>query len=131
MYISILCRYVHETGGDRGAAQEMTRQRRQGQSCYRSIHHEGMTRKPEEYNSGTKADDQGRGMTRLIVAPRANDCKQDMTRAIRHGAGKEVGEGEAYLRAWPGRRRRIQWRRQGRRSRIGHETINSGAKANI
>ena len=54
-----------------------------------------MTRKPEEYNGGAKADDQGRGMTRLIAAPRAGDRKQDMTRAIRHGTGKEAGEGEA------------------------------------
>ena len=27
------------------------------------LHHEGMTRMPEEYNGGAKADDQGRGMT--------------------------------------------------------------------
>ena len=54
-----------------------------------------MARTPEEYNGGAKADNQGRGITQLIVAPRAGDQKQDMTQAIWHGAGKEAGEGEA------------------------------------
>ena len=38
-----------------------------------SIHHEGMTRMLEEYNGGAKANDQGRGMTQLIAAPRADN----------------------------------------------------------
>ena len=51
----------HEAGGS------------EGESYLCCLHHEGMTRMPEEYNGGAKADDQGRGMTRLIAAPRADD----------------------------------------------------------
>ena len=64
------------SGGRRDAGKDEAALEAGGQEAGergRSIHHEGMTRKPEEYNGGTKADDQGRGMTRLIAAPRAGD----------------------------------------------------------
>ena len=53
--------------GERGPAKHISRER----GTY--IMNEGMTRMPEEYNGVAKADDQGRGMTRLIAAPRADD----------------------------------------------------------